>query len=88
MTAGMINDRENRANITGFDPVRQHKLELEPGYHRLHRGDMARGHKPDEWIGLDELQEASAMMDRLAEWVRRPVEANSIAPGGASKSIT
>jgi acetylornithine deacetylase len=39
-------------------------------------GDMVRGHKPDEWIGRDELQAASAMMDRLAEWLRRPVEAN------------
>jgi acetylornithine deacetylase len=34
-------------------------------------GDMARGHKPDEWIGFGELQAAGAMMDRLAEWVRR-----------------
>jgi acetylornithine deacetylase len=51
-------------------------------------GDMARGHKPDEWIGLDELQAASAMMDRLAEWVRRPVEANLTPPGGAPKSMT
>lgn len=37
-------------------------------------GDMARGHKPDEWIGLDELAAASAMMDRLADLTRRPSE--------------
>ena len=35
-------------------------------------GDMARGHKPDEWIGLDELGAACAMMDRLADMLRRP----------------
>ncbi len=34
-------------------------------------GDMARGHRPDEWIGFGELQAAGAMMDKLAEWVRR-----------------
>jgi acetylornithine deacetylase len=51
-------------------------------------GDMARGHKTDEWIGLGELQAASAMMDRLAEWVRRPVEANSAPAAGAPKPIT
>ncbi len=34
-------------------------------------GDMARGHKPDEWIGFGELQAAGAMMDRLTEWVGR-----------------
>lgn len=37
-------------------------------------GDMARGHKADEWIGLDELAAANAMMDRLADLVRRPSE--------------
>lgn len=35
-------------------------------------GDMARGHKADEWIGLDELAAATAMMDRLAQRLRRP----------------
>jgi acetylornithine deacetylase len=38
-------------------------------------GDMARGHKADEWIGVDELLAASAMMDRLEELVRRQMEA-------------
>lgn len=37
-------------------------------------GDMARGHKADEWIGLGELAAASAMMDRLADFVRQPNE--------------
>lgn len=37
-------------------------------------GDMARGHKADEWIGFDELAAASAMMDRLAVLLRRPSE--------------
>jgi acetylornithine deacetylase len=37
-------------------------------------GDMARGHKADEWIGLDELAAASAMMDRLADLLRQPSE--------------
>jgi acetylornithine deacetylase len=35
-------------------------------------GDMARGHKADEWIGLDELAAASMMMSRLADLLRRP----------------
>jgi acetylornithine deacetylase len=35
---------------------------------------MARGHKPDEWIGFDELAAANAMMDRLADLLRRPSE--------------
>jgi acetylornithine deacetylase len=35
-------------------------------------GDMARGHKADEWIGLDELTAAEAMMGRLADLVCRP----------------
>lgn len=34
-------------------------------------GDMVRGHKADEWIGVGELKAASAMMDKLAEWVLR-----------------
>ena len=37
-------------------------------------GDMARGHKADEWIGLDELEAADAMMARLADLLRRPAE--------------
>jgi acetylornithine deacetylase len=37
-------------------------------------GDMARGHKADEWIGLDELAAADAMMARLADLVRQPSE--------------
>lgn len=37
-------------------------------------GDMARGHKPDEWIGLDELAAADAMMARLADLLRQPSE--------------
>lgn len=37
-------------------------------------GDMARGHKADEWIGFDELAAASAMMERLADLLRRPSE--------------
>lgn len=37
-------------------------------------GDMARGHKADEWIGLDELAAADAMMDRLRHLLRRPCE--------------
>jgi acetylornithine deacetylase len=37
-------------------------------------GDMARGHKADEWIGFDELAAASAMMDRLADLLRQASE--------------
>jgi acetylornithine deacetylase len=37
-------------------------------------GDMARGHKADEWIGFDELAAANVMMDRLADLLRRPSE--------------
>jgi len=37
-------------------------------------GDMARGHKADEWIGLDELSAADVMMDRLSDLLRRPSE--------------
>ncbi len=35
-------------------------------------GDMARGHKADEWIGFDELAAAGAMIDRLAVLLGRP----------------
>lgn len=35
-------------------------------------GDIARAHKPDEWIGLDELEAASARMMRLADMLRCP----------------
>lgn len=37
-------------------------------------GDMARGHKADEWIGFDELAAANDMIDRLADLVRQPSE--------------
>ncbi|MCA1453001.1 acetylornithine deacetylase [Bradyrhizobium sp. BRP22] len=37
-------------------------------------GDMARGHKADEWIGFDELAAASAMMNRLADLLHEPSE--------------
>ncbi|MGQ4273918.1 acetylornithine deacetylase [Terrihabitans sp. B22-R8] len=40
-------------------------------------GDMARGHKPDEWIGLDELAAAGSMMQRLAETIRHPLETDN-----------
>jgi acetylornithine deacetylase len=36
-------------------------------------GDMARAHKADEWIGLDELESANRMMERLALKLDRPV---------------
>jgi acetylornithine deacetylase len=36
-------------------------------------GDMARAHKADEWIGLDELEEANRMMERLARKLDRPI---------------
>ncbi|WP_315830716.1 acetylornithine deacetylase [Bradyrhizobium prioriisuperbiae] len=35
-------------------------------------GDIARAHKADEWIALSELAAASAMMDRLADFVLLP----------------
>jgi acetylornithine deacetylase len=35
-------------------------------------GDIARAHKADEWIGLDELAAADRMMARLAAMLRRP----------------
>ncbi|WP_162914232.1 acetylornithine deacetylase [Taklimakanibacter lacteus] len=45
-------------------------------------GNMARAHKADEWIGLDELAAANRMMERLAqrldrplaEWLDRPIK--------------
>jgi acetylornithine deacetylase len=36
-------------------------------------GDMARAHKADEWIGLDELAGANRMMERLARKLDRPI---------------
>jgi acetylornithine deacetylase len=36
-------------------------------------GDMARAHKADEWIGLDELAAANRMMVRLAHKLDRPL---------------
>jgi acetylornithine deacetylase len=36
-------------------------------------GDMARAHKADEWIGLDELAAANRMMQRLAHKLDRPI---------------
>jgi acetylornithine deacetylase len=36
-------------------------------------GDMARAHKADEWIGLDELEAANRMMERLARKLDRPI---------------
>lgn len=35
-------------------------------------GDMAQGHKPDEWIERSELLAASAMMERLARAIQQP----------------
>ncbi len=37
-------------------------------------GDIARAHKADEWIGLDELAAASRMMDRLAARLSAPLQ--------------
>ncbi len=37
-------------------------------------GDIARAHKADEWIGLDELAAAGAMMSRLASLLHAPVD--------------
>jgi acetylornithine deacetylase len=37
-------------------------------------GDIARAHKADEWIGLDELAASDRMMQRLASQLDRPVE--------------
>jgi acetylornithine deacetylase len=36
-------------------------------------GDMARAHKTDEWIGLDELAAADRMMERLASRLGQPI---------------
>jgi len=36
-------------------------------------GDMARAHKADEWIGLDELAAANRMMERIARKLDRPI---------------
>jgi acetylornithine deacetylase len=37
-------------------------------------GDIGRAHKPDEWIGVDELAAAERMMQRLAGNLGRPVD--------------
>lgn len=37
-------------------------------------GDIGRAHKADEWIGIDELNEADKMMERLAANLSRPAE--------------
>ena len=37
-------------------------------------GDIARAHKADEWIGLDELDRACAMMQRLADRLSVPLD--------------
>jgi acetylornithine deacetylase len=37
-------------------------------------GDIVRAHKPDEWIGLDELAGADRMMQRLTAQLSAPVE--------------
>jgi hypothetical protein len=34
---------------------------------------MARAHKADEWIGLDELEGANRMMERLARKLDRSI---------------
>ncbi|MGX1096355.1 acetylornithine deacetylase [Amorphus sp. MBR-141] len=39
-------------------------------------GDIARAHKADEWIGLDELADAGAMLTRLAARLADPLPAN------------
>lgn len=36
-------------------------------------GDMARAHKADEWIGVDELESANRMMARLAQKLDQPI---------------
>jgi acetylornithine deacetylase len=38
-------------------------------------GDIARAHKPDEWIGLEELAAADRMMQRLADRLGEPIDA-------------
>jgi acetylornithine deacetylase len=37
-------------------------------------GDIGRAHKADEWIGIDVLAQADAMMERLARNLSRPAE--------------
>jgi len=37
-------------------------------------GDIARAHKADEWIGLDELADAHGMMQRLADKLGQPAK--------------
>ncbi|ARQ00556.1 acetylornithine deacetylase [Pseudorhodoplanes sinuspersici] len=37
-------------------------------------GDIGRAHKADEWIGIDELAQADAMMKRLAAHLNQPAE--------------
>lgn len=37
-------------------------------------GDIGRAHKADEWIGIDELAQADAMMKRLASRLNQPIE--------------
>lgn len=37
-------------------------------------GDIARAHKADEWIGVDELAMADGMMKRLAAKLKQPIE--------------
>jgi acetylornithine deacetylase len=37
-------------------------------------GDIARAHKADEWIGLDELAAADRMLERLTTLLSRPIE--------------
>ena len=37
-------------------------------------GDIGRAHKADEWIGIDELEKADAMMKRLAAHLNQPTE--------------
>ena len=37
-------------------------------------GDIGRAHKADEWIGIDELEQADAMMQRLAVNLGQPTE--------------
>ena len=37
-------------------------------------GDIARAHKADEWIGIDELGQACAMMERLAARLATPLQ--------------
>lgn len=39
-------------------------------------GDIGRAHKADEWIGLDELADAGAMLTRLAARLADPLPAN------------